>query len=365
MSVQFIDNNAFVQEIIDRGRAEANRRNTGDLGKQEFLNLLVMQLKYQDPLNPVDDKAFIAQMAQFSALEQMQNMNASNTAMKGFSMIGKYVTALITDEITGNTQRIDGHVESVIINGQRTHVVVGGREIPIDNIYNVSDGFNPLNSTLSTHTGLIGYLVKGAVFDISTGEIVGVNGEVISLKKGAYEDFAMLNGVNAVVAGINKNGSIIEDRAAIREYLDSVMNAEDSKNRHIEIFISDENGKRVPVGATLKSYEFDPAFGTIRAVLDDVAVPVLSVAAIQRAPALPAGGDNKDTGGNENENAGENKTENAGQNGNNAIGENAGGVNASSWNSDGDAVDAGENGGGDEGGTDGLVGGDENGQAGG
>ncbi|AHM56657.1 hypothetical protein EAL2_c13620 [Peptoclostridium acidaminophilum DSM 3953] len=47
---------------------------SGNLGKDEFLNMLVTQLKNQDPLNPVEDKEFIAQMAQFSSLEQIQNL---------------------------------------------------------------------------------------------------------------------------------------------------------------------------------------------------------------------------------------------------------------------------------------------------
>ncbi len=46
-----------------------------DLGKDAFLNLLITQLKNQDPLNPMEDREFIAQMAQFSSLEQMQEMN--------------------------------------------------------------------------------------------------------------------------------------------------------------------------------------------------------------------------------------------------------------------------------------------------
>lgn len=47
------------------------------LGKDAFLQLMITQLRYQDPLDPMDNKDSIAQMAQFSALEQMQNLNTN------------------------------------------------------------------------------------------------------------------------------------------------------------------------------------------------------------------------------------------------------------------------------------------------
>lgn len=72
------------------------------LDKNAFMLLLVTQFKYQDPLNPMDDKEFVAQMAQFSSLEQLMNLNTSMTSLtdatnnqqmiNATSYIGKEVT---------------------------------------------------------------------------------------------------------------------------------------------------------------------------------------------------------------------------------------------------------------------------------
>ena len=73
---------------------------SNSLGKDDFLKLLVTQLSNQDPLSPMDNTAFIAQMAQFSSLEQMQNMNTSTLATQANGMIGKIVTWTDNDNVT-------------------------------------------------------------------------------------------------------------------------------------------------------------------------------------------------------------------------------------------------------------------------
>ncbi len=85
------------------------------LDKDAFLKLLITQLRHQDPLNPVDDKEFIAQTAQFSALEQMQNINdnlkdvlSSREMADASVLIGREIEALNNDG-----QVISGEVSSV------------------------------------------------------------------------------------------------------------------------------------------------------------------------------------------------------------------------------------------------------------
>jgi len=58
---------------------------TQEIGKTEFLKLLVTQLQHQDPMNPVDNQEFIAQLATFSSLEQLISINRAVTKMAGLS----------------------------------------------------------------------------------------------------------------------------------------------------------------------------------------------------------------------------------------------------------------------------------------
>ena len=99
--------------------SQTTRTKNDELGKNEFLKLLITQLKYQDPMNPMEDKEFIAQMAQFSSLEQMQNMSSSMSMTQASSTIGMQVTWL-----DANGKEVKGIVEAVrMIDGEPKLVV--------------------------------------------------------------------------------------------------------------------------------------------------------------------------------------------------------------------------------------------------
>ena len=78
-------------------RESSGRIVKDSLGKEDFLKILVTQLTHQDPTNPMDDREFIAQMAQFSSLEQMQNLN------KEFSRVAEIIALSQATTLIGKT----------------------------------------------------------------------------------------------------------------------------------------------------------------------------------------------------------------------------------------------------------------------
>lgn len=98
-------------------------RSGDSLGKDDFLKLLLIQLQNQDPSNPVDDREFIAQMATFSSLEQMTNMNktletfvqsqSKQTLLQYSELINKEVTYELGDSTSLEGEQKTAKVTSV------------------------------------------------------------------------------------------------------------------------------------------------------------------------------------------------------------------------------------------------------------
>lgn len=98
-----------------------------ELGKDDFLQLLITQLQHQDPTKPMDDKQFIAQMAQFSSLEQMTNLGQEFAKISGMVSRGNALNLLGKQvEILDGQQRVSGIVEAVS-GTENPQVQVNGR----------------------------------------------------------------------------------------------------------------------------------------------------------------------------------------------------------------------------------------------
>ena len=91
----------------------------GSLGLQDFLKILLTQLNYQDPLKPMDNQEFMAQMAQFTSLEQTQQLNGkldrlitNQAALQSVGLIGRTV------DVTTASGKVTGVVSTLSLGGE-------------------------------------------------------------------------------------------------------------------------------------------------------------------------------------------------------------------------------------------------------
>jgi flagellar basal-body rod modification protein FlgD len=120
------------------------------MGKDTFLKLLVAQLKYQNPMSPTDGTQFLAQSAQFTMVEKLEEMEKQMTSLVGMQqrieasgLIGKDVT--FHDATTDKD--IDGIVTSVDFAGATPSVKVGGKDVPISDLTGVTTPTAPAPTT--------------------------------------------------------------------------------------------------------------------------------------------------------------------------------------------------------------------------
>ena len=115
-----------------------------DLDRDAFLQLLVMEMQYQDPMNPVDNTEMIAQLAQFASLEQMNNLNDSFEMMSGNFDQLNFISAsgLVGHDVTGIDEEgnmVQGTVQTVHLDGSLVYLNVDGQLLSMAGVLSVGD----------------------------------------------------------------------------------------------------------------------------------------------------------------------------------------------------------------------------------
>ena len=161
---------------LQNDTAKQKPRNVGgEMGKNDFLMLLSAQLRYQDPLEPTKDTEFVAQLAQFSSLEQMQNMVGALTSManyQSYTLIGKLVAA--KGYVDGVMTEVMGIVDGIFTDGGVAYAQIGEYSMPVSTITDVYDGsvIPTPKMLIEISNSLIGRTVKAdIVVPVDTGEL--------------------------------------------------------------------------------------------------------------------------------------------------------------------------------------------------
>ncbi len=113
---------------------------TNDLGKDAFLKLLIAELSNQDPLNPMEDREFISQMATFSSLEQMQNMNST---LNSIAEVNKFSAANYVGKAIAFTnddgKQVAALVNAVWFDNGKTILDTTEGEVSLEKVEGISD----------------------------------------------------------------------------------------------------------------------------------------------------------------------------------------------------------------------------------
>jgi flagellar basal-body rod modification protein FlgD len=141
MMVTGIHESAGAASDPDRSKHVPSRTKESGLGRDAFMKLMLAQMRNQDPLEPMKNSEFLAQLAQFNALEEMKNLNESfNTLMESQQMlqasmlIGKQVSGLGADG-----DAVSGVVSSVRSSGGNITLYIGEQAIPLENVHTVEE----------------------------------------------------------------------------------------------------------------------------------------------------------------------------------------------------------------------------------
>ena len=131
-----INSSSQIQTNYEKYKDYFAKDDKSALGQMDFLKLMTEQMKNQDFQNPTDNTEFIAQLAQFNTLQQMQQLSYYANASYATSLVGKTVTMAAVNK-SGETEKVTDVVTAVKMNGTDFEIIVGGKTFSTKNLMEV------------------------------------------------------------------------------------------------------------------------------------------------------------------------------------------------------------------------------------
>lgn len=138
ISAPYVDGELITNTSQISKKETTTSASNNSMDKEAFLQLLVAQMKYQDPLEPTSNTEYISQYATFSELEQMQNMSANMTLSRASEMVGKEVIVESTSD-SGKITTVQGQVDSVTYQSNKAYISIEGTLYSVDDVVQIVD----------------------------------------------------------------------------------------------------------------------------------------------------------------------------------------------------------------------------------
>ncbi len=133
-----VENGQIVESTSQSSLKNTSKTSNDTMDKDAFLQLLVAQMKYQDPLQPTSNTEYISQYAQFSQVEQMQNMASSMDLQRASSLVGQEVYIKTTTS-TGETKYVQGKVDYVVYENGKAYLSIDEQLYSLDDLDTIAD----------------------------------------------------------------------------------------------------------------------------------------------------------------------------------------------------------------------------------
>ncbi len=154
---------AITAQVVD-GKVVANytadsntTKKTGNdsLNKDAFLQILVAEMQYQDPLEPSSNTDWVTQMSSFSQIEELQGLGDAMTEQNAANLVGKRVIIAASDNTTGETNYVSGIVQCIEKQSDGVYLSIDDYLYSIDKLYSVvdEDYYNDLMSKNENSSG--------------------------------------------------------------------------------------------------------------------------------------------------------------------------------------------------------------------
>lgn len=186
---------AIVEEgkIIDSTTTtEKKSESSSSLGKDDFLQLLVAQMKYQDPMEPTSNTEYIQQYATYSELEQMMNMSETMDLQRASTMVGQTVYVEYTAG-TGEVKSVEGVVDYVYYESGTPFVSINGELYKAEDVVSVYDA-TYVEATELAKQWLKAFAELPSLDDVTVGDydtvanLYSVYGKLSDYTKGFIDD---------------------------------------------------------------------------------------------------------------------------------------------------------------------------------
>ncbi|MEA5010160.1 MAG: flagellar hook capping FlgD N-terminal domain-containing protein [Angelakisella sp.] len=203
---------------------------------QDFLNLMVAQLANQDFMNPVDDTQYVAQLAQFATMQQMQELASYSKSNYVMSLIGQDVT-VAKFTVSGNVEKVTGPVEKVSLIDNEYTIYVKGKPFTLDQIME-------LGSAKSSNTELDTSKLAISVKEITENSVEFTWPKPETTQQLKYSVYYSENNDMDTVDDVEKNGLLIGQPGRENLTSESLKGLKADTTYFVNILVTDENGNK-------------------------------------------------------------------------------------------------------------------------